>query len=98
VASTWPWCVAIVPFFTTVPFSQLPLIQLPLPPAETVHSITMVRDGERGVSLPGIPLTRVKPSVKMDAMTKVSFIVILEIWDGGVVGSRGEYCRVLLVE
>jgi hypothetical protein len=58
----------------------------------------MVRDGERGVSLPGLPSTRVKPSAKMDAMTKASFIVVLEIWYGGVVGSRGEYCRVLLRE
>lgn len=58
----------------------------------------MARDGERGVSLPasGIPLTRVKQSAKMDAMTKASFIVVLEIWDGEVVGSRGEYCRILL--
>jgi hypothetical protein len=53
------------------------------------------------MNLPAFPLTRVKPSAKMDAMTKASFIVVLEIWDGGVVpvvGPRGEYRRVLLRE
>jgi len=48
------------------------------------------------VSLPTLPLTRVKPSAKMDAITKAIFIVVPEFWDGGVVGPRGEYRRVLL--
>ena len=48
------------------------------------------------MSLLALPLTRVKPSAKMDAMIRANFIVVLKIWGDGVVGPRGEYRRVLL--
>ena len=48
------------------------------------------------MSLLVLPLTRVKPSAKMDATERANFIVVLEIWGDRVASARGEYHGVLL--